>query len=129
MDDYTRATWVYLLKSKAEVLGCVSVFFIILLNQFEVKVKTLRSDNGTEFLNHKMKQLFESKGILHQTSCVHTPQQNGIVERKHRHILPVARSLIFQSSLPLKYWGEAVLTSVFLINRKPTSVLNDASPY
>ncbi|XP_023734895.1 uncharacterized protein LOC111882761 [Lactuca sativa] len=94
-----------------------------------VKGKTVTSDNGTEFLNHKMKQLFESKGILHQTSCVHTPQQNGIVERKHRHILNVARSLIFQSGLPLKYWGEAVLTSVFLINRTPTSVLNGASPY
>nr|KAJ0213000.1 hypothetical protein LSAT_V11C400157850 [Lactuca sativa] len=129
VDDFTRATWVYLLKSKDEVYECVMLFFNILLNQFEVKIKTVKSDNGTEFLNNKMRHLFESKGIIHQTSCVHTPQQNGVVERKHRHILNVARSLIFQSGLPLKYWGEAVLTSVFLINRTPTSVLKGASPY
>nr|KAJ0189315.1 hypothetical protein LSAT_V11C800419360 [Lactuca sativa] len=103
VDDYTRVTWVYLLKTKEEVFGCVSVFLNILLNQFEVKVKTVRSDNGTEFLNHKMKQLFESKGILHQTSCVHTPQQNGIVERKHRHILNVARDeKFYESVFPFK---------------------------
>ncbi|XP_052626898.1 uncharacterized protein LOC128133479 [Lactuca sativa] len=92
-------------------------------------VPSVRSDNGIEFLNYKMRQLFESKGILHQTSCVHTPQQNGVVERKHRHILNVARSLMFQSGLPLKFWGEAILTAVFLINRTPTSVLNGSSPY
>lgn len=76
-----------------------------------------------------MKSLFVSKGISHQTSCFHTPQQNGVMERKHMHILNVSRSLIFQSSLLLKYWNEAVLTVVFLINRTPTSVLDSLSPY
>ncbi|XP_023756901.1 uncharacterized protein LOC111905437 [Lactuca sativa] len=98
-------------------------------SSFCVKVKIVRSDNGTEFLNNRMKFLIESKGILHQTSCVHTPQQNGVVERKHRHILNVARPLMFQSAVPLRYWADAVLTSVFLINRTPTSVLNGSSPY
>ena len=106
MDDYTRATWVYLLKSKDEVYNCVLTFLNILLNKFSVKIKTVRSDNGTEFLNSRMRQLIESKGIIHQTSCVHTPQQNVVVVRKHRHIRNVARSLMFQSSIPIKYTGE-----------------------
>lgn len=129
IDDFSNATWVYLLKSKDEVFNCFLTFANILLNQFDVQVKTVRSDNGTEFVNNKMKSFFESKGILHQTSCVHTPQQKGVVERKNRHILNVSRSLLFQSGLPLKYWGEAVLTSVFLINRTPMSVLNGLSPF
>ena len=105
------------------------LFFHVLLNQFDSKIKIVRSDNGTEFLNRKMETFLNLNGILHQTTCVYTPQQNGVVERKHRHILNVARSLLFQSGLPIKYRGEAVLTSVFLINRMPTSVLKGQSPY
>lgn len=85
----------------------------ILENQFGVRIKCIRSDNGTEFINKNMKGFLETKGIMHQTSCVQTPQQNGVVERKHRHILNVARALLFQFGLSVKYWGEAVLTSVF----------------
>ncbi|XP_023772322.1 uncharacterized protein LOC111920980 [Lactuca sativa] len=92
-------------------------------------VPSVRSDNGTEFVNNQMKFFCFEKGIIHQTSCAYTPQQNGVVERKHRHILNVARSLLFQSGVPIKYWGDAILTSVFLINRMPTSVLNGQSPY
>nr|GEW21783.1 ribonuclease H-like domain-containing protein [Tanacetum cinerariifolium] len=68
---------------------------------------------------------FCEMGIIQQTSCEHTPQQNGIAERKHRYLLNVARSLMFQEEIPLRFWFECLLIAVYLINRLPTSILND----
>lgn len=89
----------------------------------------VHSDNGTEFVNNQMSCFCFENGVIHQTTCVYTPQQNRVVERKHMHILNVARSLLFQSGVPIKHEGDAILTSVFLINMMPTSVLNGLSPY
>ena len=72
-------------------------------NQFHKSIQVLRSDNALEFDDHKCIQCFHEKGILHQASCVDRPQQNGIVERKHRNILEMARSLRFQVGMPLHF--------------------------
>lgn len=72
---------------------------------------------------------FSEHGTLHERTCVETPQQNGIAERKHRHILNVARCLRFQANLLLSFWGECVLTATYLINRTPSSSLDNVSPF
>jgi hypothetical protein len=91
VDDHSRAVWVYLLNDKKEVSVRLRQFLIMVERQFDVCVKTVRSDNGTEFMC--LGPYFREQGILHETSCPGTPQQNGRVERKHRHILNVARAL------------------------------------
>ncbi|XP_060215361.1 uncharacterized protein LOC132642105 [Lycium barbarum] len=92
-------------------------------------VKCLRTDNGTEFLNEQVSSLLKDHGMLHQTSCVYTPQQNGVVERRHRTILDMARALRFQAHMPLKFWGHCVSTSVYLLNRLPSQALYGLSAY
>ena len=98
VDDFARCTWIYLLKHKSETQIFLPQFATMVNTQFNSKIKTIRSDNGTEFY---LKDFFHSNGILHQLSCVDTPQQNAVVERKHQHILNVARALKFQSKVPL----------------------------
>ncbi|XP_075074719.1 uncharacterized protein LOC142162284 [Nicotiana tabacum] len=76
----------------------------ILFLQFNVKVRMIRSDNALELGKGTQEVAFlASEGILHQLSCVATPQQNGIVERKHKHLLEIARGLMFQSKLHMSY--------------------------
>lgn len=103
VDDFTRSVWVYMLKRKDEVFNMFVSFYNMVFTQFDKKVKVGRSDNGTEFVNNKMSEFFffNNNGIIHQTSCAYTPQQNGIAERKHRHLLNVARSLMFQGGFLL----------------------------
>nr|ABI34293.1 Integrase core domain containing protein [Solanum demissum] len=73
--------------------------------------------------------LFQHNGIIHQSSCPYTPQQNGVVERKHKHILETARAIRFQSCLPLKFWGHCIEAAVYVINRIPSLVLQNMSPF
>ncbi|KAJ0519517.1 putative RNA-directed DNA polymerase [Helianthus annuus] len=129
VDDYSRSVWCYMLKSKMEVFDNIVGFYELVLTQFKKRIKIFRSDNGTEFVNSKMESFCKSKGILQQTTCAYTPQQNGVVERKHRHLLNLSRSLLFQSGVPLNFWADCVLTAVYIINRLPSSVLLGKSPY
>ena len=96
--------------------------------QFLKKVKTIRIDIRTKFLLSNFFVVVKN-GILHQLSCVETPQQNAIAERKHEHILNMARALMFQSNVHLHFWKHCILTSVYLINRTPSSYLAHKNPF
>ncbi|KAL0401884.1 UNVERIFIED_CONTAM: Retrovirus-related Pol polyprotein from transposon TNT 1-94 [Sesamum latifolium] len=129
LDDHSRSLWTFLLKHKSQVPSLLKQFCTLVHTQFHASIQTLRSDNGSEFLNHECQTICQSFGIIHQTSCTYSPQQNGRVERKHKHLLNVARALLFHASVPTKFWGDAILTATFLINRTPTKLLNWATPY
>lgn len=106
VDDFSRATWTYLLSCKSNALHIIKAFVNMVENQFKITVKSIRTDNGMEFTSHESTLFFQSKGILHQKSCPYTPQQNGVLEIKHIYLLETARALLFQSNIPTKYWGE-----------------------
>jgi transposase InsO family protein len=128
IDDFSRTTWLYLMKNKSEVFSHFQKFSNFIETQFNKKIKILRTDNGTEFINQNFSNYLKQKGIFHQTSCVYTPQQNRVSERKNHHILEVTRTLLFQNNVPKVFWSETVLTAVYLINRVPSVVLDFKSP-
>ncbi|XP_074290643.1 uncharacterized protein LOC141617354 [Silene latifolia] len=94
-------------------------------NQFEKSIKNLRSDNALELTEGESERFLLSKGTWQQTSCVDRLQQNGVVERKYRHLLKINRALRFSSGLPLSFWGYCVRTAAFIIDRLPTEVLHN----
>jgi transposase InsO family protein len=82
-------------RKKNKVFSCFKDFLTFVENQYNAKIKVFRSDNGTEYVNKSFSELFKSKGILNQTTCINTPEQNGVSERKNCHLLNVTRSLLF----------------------------------
>lgn len=129
VDDNTRVTWIYLLQFKSDYLSTMKSFYNYVEVHFKEKIRNIRSDNALEFADEKCRQFYAEKGIRHQTSCVNRPQQNARVERRHRYVLEVARCLRFQAGLSLVFWDECVMTAVYLINRLPTPVLGNKTPY
>ena len=80
IDDHTRLCWVYLLTDKTKVRSVFMNFHSMIQIQFHTKIQILRTDNGTEYFNHSLSTYLQENGIIHQSSCVDTPQQNGVVE-------------------------------------------------
>lgn len=104
VDDYNRGTWTFLLKTKSNAFPVLKSFMAMVERQFNLKVKRIRSDNALELGKRTQEAAFlSSQGIIHERSCVATPQQNGVVKRKHKYLLKVARGLLFQSYLPVKF--------------------------
>ncbi|KAL5777353.1 hypothetical protein ACOSP7_010279 [Xanthoceras sorbifolium] len=114
-------------KSKVEKL--FKDFYKMIENQFQTKISILRSDNGTKYFNQFLSSFLTENEILHQSTCRNTLQQNGIAERKNKHLLEVSRALMFFMNVHKYLWGEAVLTAAYRINRVPSRVLQHKTPF
>ena len=123
IDDYSKLCWIYLIKEKSKTFSIFKQFHSMVQTQFNSKIKIVCTDNGTDYFSNILRSYFKDNDIIHHSSCVNTPQQNGIAERKNRHLLEVAHTLMFQSNVPKHFWGEAILTTTFLINRMSSRVL------
>ena len=89
IDDYSRFTWVYFLRSKSEVFTVLKTYVAYVETQFSTGIKVLRSDSGGEYMSHDFHAFLQRKGILTHRSCPYTPQQNEVAERKNRHLLDI----------------------------------------
>ena len=119
---------VYLLKEKSKAKEIFKNFNVMINTQFQTKIQIFRTNNGTEYFNSILGPYLREHCIIHQSSCIATTQQNGISERKDRHLLQVPRSLMFTTNVPKYFLGEAVLIASYLINRMPTRVLQYQTP-
>lgn len=127
-DDFSRMVFVYFLKHKNQALSCFKEFKIMAENQTNVKIKTLRTDNGGEFCSLLFEKFLTDNGIIHQKTNPYTPQQNGMSERMNRTLVEKARCLLFDAELDKSFWAEAVSTAVYLRNRSIVSDLKK-TPY
>ena len=112
------------MKSRSEFFSLFNAFCVEIQTRFHASVQTLRSDNAKEYLSEPFQSFMLLHEILYQTSCVDTPSQNGVAERKNRHLLETTRALLFQMHVPKHFLADATSTSCFLINRMPSSILN-----
>ncbi|RVW98452.1 Retrovirus-related Pol polyprotein from transposon TNT 1-94 [Vitis vinifera] len=97
-------------------------FLALIETPFSASIKVLRSDSGGEYMSNEFQDFLQSKGIISQHSCPLTPQQNDVAERINRHLLDVVRTLLLYSSVPPRFWCEALTTAVHLINCLPSPI-------
>ncbi|GKA99418.1 retrovirus-related pol polyprotein from transposon TNT 1-94 [Tanacetum coccineum] len=129
VDDYSRFTWVKILRSKDKT----TEFVIKFLRQIQVglnkTVRYIRTDNGTEFVNQVMTEFYEGVSISYQKSIPKTPQQNGVVERQNRTLVEAAQTMLIFSKAPMFLWAEAVATACYTQNRSLIHSRHNKTPY
>ncbi|GKA50377.1 putative ribonuclease H-like domain-containing protein, partial [Tanacetum coccineum] len=128
-DDFSRFSWVFFLRTKDETSAILKDFIRQIENQLNQKVKTIRSDNGTEFKNRDVIEFCGLKGIKREYSNARTPQQNGVAERKNRTLIEAARTMLADSFLPNTFWAEAVSTACYVLNRVLVTKPHNKTPY
>jgi transposase InsO family protein len=117
VDDHSRFTWVFFLQEKSQTQDTLKGFLRRAQNEFGLRIKKIRSDNGTEFKNSQIECFLEDEGINHEFSSPYTPEQNGVVERKNRTLLDMARTMLDEYKTPDRFWAEAINTACYSINR------------
>lgn len=130
IDDDSHFTWIYFLCMKSNVLlPTFQKFYNIVHSRFDKNIKIVRSDSKGEYMEGNVSSYLLEKGVVHKKSCPCTSRQNGIVERKQRHIMKTVWALLFESFFPSTFWCEATHIVVYLINCLSTSSVNNISPY
>ena len=113
-------SWVYLLCDRSEVVITVTHFITKVVTQYSTTPKILRTNNALEFVQTSLSTFYADCGIIHQTTCPHTSHQNGIVQRKHRQLLDITRTLLIEMHVPYYLWSDAIMTATYLHNRLPS---------
>jgi transposase InsO family protein len=125
IDNLSRKTWIYFLKSKGEVFRKFKEFKALIENLSERKIKILRSNNGGEFTSDDFITFYREVGIKRELSTPYNPQQNGVAERKNRTIMEAVNAMIHDQDLHMHLWAEAARTIVYVQNISPLRALGN----
>ncbi|CAJ2646442.1 unnamed protein product [Trifolium pratense] len=128
IDDYSRRVWVYIIKNKSDTFEKFKEWHTLIENQTGSKLKLLRTDNGLEFVSEQFNEFCRKLGIKRHKTVAYTPQQNGLAERMNRTLLERVRCMLLGAGLPKSFWGEAVNTAAYLINRCPSTGIDLKTP-
>ena len=128
INDYSRRTWVYLLKTKDEAFGKFKEWHRLVENEVNAKVKALRSDRGGEFTSNKFANYCKQHGIRRQLTMPYTPQQNSVAEQKNRAGVEMACKMLKGKGFPTTFWALAVEIAVYILNCSFTKALKEMTP-
>ena len=113
------------MKNRAKLFSIFQKFQAEVRTQFNTSIHIFRSNNAKKYLSGSFSSFMSSYGILHQSFCAYTPQQNGVVEHKNRHLVETTHTLLFHHKVSQRSWGDAILAACYLINRMPSFVIHD----
>lgn len=128
LDDYSHFLHVYLLRTKSEVCSKFKEYFMFTKSLFNKSINRLRCDNGGEYKSKELQQFCRDNGVFIEYTVAYSPEQNGKSERINRTLIEKARTMLDNAHVPKEYWSEAVYTAAYLINRSPTSTLQNVTP-
>lgn len=128
IDDYSRYCTVYLLEQKSQTAECIEQFIKLMQTQFGKVPKAIRTDGGGEYSGYAFKNMLRSYGVELQQTAPYSPQQNGQAERKNRSLIEMSRCMLIEANMNKRYWGEAVSTANYLLNRLPAAATG-RTPY
>lgn len=123
IDDFSRYVWLFFMKEKSETFTKFKEFKEAVEGEVGRKIQCLRTDKGGEYMSDEFAQYLRECRIHHQLTCPNTPQQNGVAERKNRHLAETCRSILHAKNVPGRFWAECMKTAAHVINRLPQARL------
>jgi hypothetical protein len=129
VDDHSRFMWVVLLGSKDEAAAALKRFQAEAQSEARRKLRVLRTDRGGEFTSNDLAAHFADTGVKRHLAAPYSPQQNGVVERRNQTVVGMARCMLKAKGMPSYFWGEAVTTAVYVLNRAHTRSVDGMTPY
>jgi transposase InsO family protein len=129
IDDFSREIKVSFMKKKSDAPAKIKDFVAWVKNHRKAEVKTIQSDNGGEYIAETLQEWLRANGIIHRRTVAHNPQQNGVAERRNRTLMERTRAFLFEADMPDKFWGEALHHTEFVMNRSPTKLLQNKTPF
>lgn len=128
-DDFSNFRKIYFIKNKSEVKSCFENFLKRVENKTGKKIKTLRTDNGLEFINSEIKNITEENGIRHEKTVSYSLEQNGRTERENKTLVEMARTLLQAKGLPKKLWAETINTAAYVLNNTGEGRTSSKTPH